>query len=290
MTPRDMALALLVQALWGCNFVAAKIGLAAFPPLFLMAIRFALVAVLLVPWVRVPWGRMRGIFLFSVLLGGIHFPLVFVGMTGVDAATASIAVQLQVPFSSLLAALIYGEKLGRRGMAGMVLAFLGVVVIAEEPRMAGELGHLGLLVLGSLVFAAVNIQIKRIGSIDGFILSGWMGLMAVPQLAVLSLVLESGQSAALASAPWSGWAALAYMSVGTTIGAYGLWYPLVHRYDVNQTMPFLLTVPVFGVLSGALMLGEPVTPALLVGGVLTVAGVAVIVVRRPGLSTGSPRP
>ena len=281
MSPRDAALALLVQAIWGCNFVAAKIGLAAFPPLFLMVLRFSLVALLVAPWVRVPRGQMREIFILSVLLGTIHFPLVFAGMTGVDAATASIAVQLQVPFSSLLAALVYGERLGRRGAAGMALAFLGVALIAGEPRMADSLGSLGLLVLGSLVFAAVNIQIKRIGSIDGFTLSAWMSLMAVPQLALLSLLFERGQLATLAAAPASAWASLAYMALAATIGAYGLWYPLMRRYEVNQTMPFLLTVPVFGVLSGALMLGEPVTPVLLVGGVLTVAGVAVIVIRRP---------
>lgn len=289
MTPRDVALALTVQALWGFNFVAAKIGLAAMPPMFLMVLRFALVAALVAPWVRVPRGQMREIFFLSVLLGGIHFPLVFTGMAGVDAATASIAVQLQVPFSSLLAALIYGERLGRRGAAGMALAFLGVILIAEEPRMAENLVSLGLLVVGSLVFAAVNIQIKRIGSIDGFTLSAWVSLMAVPQLIVLSLLLEHGQVATLATAPWSAWGALAYMALGATIGSYALWYPLMHRYDINQTMPFLLTVPVFGVLSGALMLGDPITPALLVGGALTMAGVAVIVIRRP-VSRERPRP
>ena len=239
MTPTDAALALLVQVLWGCNFVAAKLGVTEFPPLFLMALRFTLVAALLVPWVKVPRGQLREVFILSVLLGTIHFPLVFIGMTGIDAATASIAVQLQVPFSSLLAALLYRERLGWRRAGGMAVAFAGVAVIAGEPRLGAHLGCLALLVLGSLVFAMANIQIKRIGPIDSLALSAWLSLLAAPQLLVLSLLLERGQLEAVATARWEGWAALAYMALAATIGAYGLWYPLVRRYEVNQTMPYL---------------------------------------------------
>ena len=280
MSAGDFGLALLVQALWGCNFVAAKIGLNALPPLFLMGLRFAVVSVLLVPvLLRHPCPPLGQIVLLSVLLGGINFPLVFIGMTGIDAATAAIATQLQVPFASLLATLLYGERLGWDRAIGMMVAFSGVVIIAGEPRLAGGLGCLALVVVGSFAFSAVNIQIKRIGAVNSLALNAWLALFATPQLLGLSLLFEHNQLTAAAAAPPDAWAALAFMSVVVTIGAFSLWCPLVQRYPVNQTMPFLLTVPVFGVLSAALVLGDPVTPTLVVGGLLTLVGLAVIILR-----------
>ncbi len=269
------------MAIWGLNFVVAKWGLAEFPPLFIMALRFLLVAALLVPFARVPRGKMLPIAALSVTLGSVHFPLMFSGLNGIDAATASIAAQAQVPFSSLLAAVLFKDKLGWRRAFGMAAAFAGVVVIAGEPRLAGSLTPLFMILGASVAFAAASMQMKSIAGVDGFALNGWMALFAAPQLMVLSLLLESGHGAALANATLWGWGAIVYMAVGVTIGAYGMWYPLLRRYQVNQTMPYLLTVPVFGVAAGVLLMGDPFTLRLVLGGLLTVGGVAFIVQKRP---------
>ncbi len=276
-----MAVALLVMAVWGFNFVVAKWALADFPPVFVTCVRFALVALLIVPFARVPRGHMGGILVLSILLGGIHFPMMFTGLTQVDASTASIAIQLQVPFSALLAALVFGDRLGWRRAAGMAAAFAGVVVLAGDPKLGGGFLHLALVVGASFVFAVANIHVKRMGKVDVLALNGWMGLFAAPQLLLISLATESGQWESLANATWLGWVSVAYMAVLVTIVAYGMWYPLVARYDVNQTMPWTLTVPVFGVISAVLVLGEALTLALVAGGLLTLAGVALIVLRVP---------
>ena len=275
-----MAMALIVMVIWGFNFAVAKFGLREFSPMFLMCLRFAGVAVVLLPFVRVPWGQMKEIFILSVLLGSLHFPLMFTGLTGVDAATASIAIQLQVPFSSILAAILYRDKLGWKRGLGMAISFAGVIVIAGEPRALDNTFYLGLVIVAALVFSIVNIQIRRIGNINGFTLNGWMAVMAAPQLLVATLVMETGQWQQLQSATWLGWSSIAYMAVMVTIVSYLMWYPLVRKYPVNQTMPWTLLAPVFGVLSGILVLGEPMTPAMMIGGALTLVGVAVIVIRK----------
>ena len=276
-----MLLALIVMVIWGFNFAVAKFGLREFSPMFLMCLRFVGVAVVLLPFVRAPWGQMKEIFILSVLLGSLHFPLMFTGLTGVDAATASIAIQLQVPFSSILAAVLYRDKLGWKRGLGMAISFGGVIVIAGEPRALDNTFYLGLVILAALVFSIVNIQIKRIGDISGFTLNGWMAVMAAPQLLVATLVMETGQWEQLRSATWLGWSSIAYMAVMVTIVSYLMWYPLVRKYPVNQTMPWTLLAPVFGVLSGIVVLGEPMTPAMVIGGALTLVGVAVIVIRKP---------
>ena len=275
-----MVMALIVMVIWGFNFAVAKFGLREFSPMFLMCLRFAGVAVVLLPFVRVPWGQMKEIFILSVLLGSLHFPLMFTGLTGVDAATASIAIQLQVPFSSILAAILYRDKLGWKRGLGMAISFAGVIVIAGEPRALDNTFYLGLVIVAALVFSIVNIQIKRIGDINGFTLNGWMAVMAAPQLLVATLVMETGQWEQLQSATWLGWSSIAYMAVMVTIVSYLMWYPLVRKYPVNQTMPWTLLAPVFGVLSGIVVLGEPMTPAMVIGGALTLVGVAVIVIRK----------
>ncbi|WP_029009590.1 DMT family transporter [Azospirillum halopraeferens] len=281
MSLRDSLLALLVMACWGFNFVAAKTALQTFDPMFLLFLRFAVVAALVVPFVPIPRGKVMGIAILSVLLGGLHFPLMFIGVRGVDAATAALVVQLQVPFSSVLAALIYKDVLGWRRFLGMVVAFAGIAVIAGAPRMQGNLHFIALIVIASFAFAVSNIQVKRIGELDGFTLNGWMALFAAPQVLILSLLTETGQVRSTVEAPALAWASLAFIILGSTLAAYGLWYRLARIYPVNQTMPYLMLVPVFGVISGVVVLGEPVTLPLLIGGALVIAGVGVIIFRRP---------
>lgn len=281
MRPVHMLMALTVMAIWGTNFAVSKITLTEFQPITAMAVRFTLVAALLLPFVKPPWGKFRQIFGYSVVMGGLHFPLIFTGMQGADASAASIAIQLQVPFASLLAALFLGDRLGWRRGVGMLVAFAGIAVIAGDPGPDTSLYHLGLVVAAAFAFAFSNIQMKWMGEIDPFTLNAYMALFAVPQLALMSFLLEDDQLAQIVHADWVGWACILYMALMATITAYALWTPLIKRFDVNQTIPFLLFVPVFGVGSGVLWLGEPLTWRLILGGVLVVAGVAVILIRRP---------
>lgn len=284
MTPLHMLQALTVMAIWGFNFVVAKVAMTEFSPLLLMTLRFALVAAILLPFVKPPRGHWRQMFLYSLVMGGLHFPLVFLGVQQVDASTASIAIQLQVPFASIFAAIFFKDRLGWRRALGMAVAFAGVAVIAGVPDERTSVPHVLMIVGAALAFAFSNIQLKWLGGIDWKTLNAYMALFAVPQLLALSLLFESGQVEQIRNADWLGLGCLAYLALLATILAYAFWYPLVRRFDVNQTVPFLLLVPVFGVGGGVLTLGEPVTWQLVVGGLLTLGGVGVIIIRRPRLT------
>jgi O-acetylserine/cysteine efflux transporter len=282
--PAHLLLALLIMVIWGANFVVAKLGLSELPPMMLIGIRFAVVGVLLVPFTPFPHGKMLQIFGLSVVLGTVHFGLMFTGINGVDAGVASVAIQLQVPFAAILAAVLFKDRFGWRRTAGMVLAFAGIALIAGEPRMQSSLVSLGLVIAASLVWAVSNIQVKYIGEINSLSLTGWMGLMAAPQLLFWSYVLEDGHVQAIENAGWAGWGAILYMAVLVSVVGYGLWYYLVPRYSVNQTMPFTLLVPIFGVFSGVIFLQEQLTLPMAAGSVMTLAGVAIIILRRPGIT------
>ena len=280
----DVLLAVAVMVIWGFNFVAAKWGLAQSPPILLMALRFGVVAALLLPFVRAPRGRLLAIAALSVTLGAVHFSLMFTGLSRLGAGLAAVVTQVQVPFAAILAAFVFGDYLGWRRALGMAIAFAGVFVLTGEPEVAADPGPLLLVVAAAFMWAVSNIQIKRLGAINGYALNAYLGLCAAPQLLASSLVFEQGQRAALAAADLWLVGSVLYMAVMVQIVSYLLWFRLVRAHPVNQVMPFTLLVPVFGVAAGAIFLGETLSWRMIVGGLMTVAGVAVIVLRRPRLA------
>jgi O-acetylserine/cysteine efflux transporter len=280
MTPRDVAIASFVMLVWGVNFVVAKVGLAQFPPILMMALRFALVAAVLVPFVRRPAAPMTRVLGLGFTLGALHFALFFSGLKGIDASVAAIVIQLQVPFAVMLSAVFLGDRPGPRRILGTVLAFAGVFVIFAGAPVPETYLPLILMLCAAFVWSLANFQIKALGNVDGMSLNGWVALFAVPQLLVASLVLENGQWSAIVSADWRGYASIAFMALFSTILGYGLWYRLIHKYPMSLAMPFTLLAPVIAVISGIVILGEPLTPRLVLGSLMTLGGVAIIVLRR----------
>lgn len=279
--PRHVVLYVVVMAIWALNFPIAKVGLAQLPPLLLMTLRFLLVAVILLPFVRRPRGQWRQVFLISVTLGLLHFSLMFTGLSRLDAATAAIAIQLQVPFASILAAIFLGDRLGWRRALGMAIAFAGVGFIAGEPRLQGQYLALGCVLAAAAMWSVANLQVKLLGKVDGMMLNAWTAVFAAPQLLIASLLLETGQLEALAAADWRAFASVVYQAALVVVLGYGVWYWLLQRYEVNQAMPFTLLVPPFAVIAAIVFLDETLTLPMALGGGMTVLGVGIIVLRRP---------
>jgi O-acetylserine/cysteine efflux transporter len=276
MRPIDTALAVFVAVAWGLNFLFAKWALAEFPPVLAMALRFSLVALLLVPFVRAPWADLRRLAALSFTLGCVHFSLMFSGVAGLDAGLASIVAQSQVPFTALLSAVFLKDYPGWRQWLGMGLAFFGIWLAAGEPRAGGDAWHIALVLMGTFVWAGANFQMKALGHVDGFAINAYVGLFAAPQLLVLSFATESGQIDALRNAGFAAWLGIAYMACVVTIVTYWIWYRLLRRYEVNRVIPYSLLVPVFGVLAGALWMGDPLGWPTVAGALATVAGVAIL--------------
>ena len=275
----DYASTLAVMIIWGLQFPFAKIGVTELPPLFFMATRFVLVASVICPFFPLPRDKLRGVLVLSLVLGSLHFTSMFVGLSRMDASTASLLVQSQVPFAAVLAAIFFRDHLGWRRFIGLLAAFAGVVLILGEPRFGSDPLPPLLILAASFFWAFANILIKRLGSIDGLALSGWLALFSAPQLMLLSLLIEDGQGQAMRAADWLAWGAVAYGGIAVTVVSYAMWYPLVRRYPVNQTMPFTLLIPLFAVASSAAILGDELNLQTAVGGAATILGVAVIVLR-----------
>ena len=166
-----------------------------------------------------------------------------------------------------------------RQLAGMVLAFAGVVCIVGEPRLSGNLIHVALVIGGAFTWAVGQIMIKRLGEVGGFVLITWVAVMATPQLFIASWLLESDHLTAIRSASLEIWAAVGYLGVVMTALGYALWYRLLGLYPVSRVMPFLLLLPLISVAGGIIFLGESLTVKVIIGGLCILAGITLINLR-----------
>lgn len=281
MSQQDIAAAFLVIVVWAFNFIAAKAAVEQFPALLMLAIRFACVALLLAPFFR-PLGKdWPTVALVSLIFGVGHFGLLFYGLQGVDAGPAAIAIQLSVPFSALLAAIVYREMLARWQLAGLTLAFVGVYFLAGDADRATSVFHFVLIVTAAAAWSVANVYLKRLRHIPPMTLNAWVAILAAPQLLAASIVVETGHLAAIAEADLWGWAAIAYMVIGASIIAYGLWYYLIGKYALNTIVPLMLLAPVLAVVFAVIFRGEPVTSVTLAGGAAVIGGVAMIQLLAP---------
>ncbi|NJN46365.1 MAG: DMT family transporter [Candidatus Competibacteraceae bacterium] len=282
MNPIDLALALLANTAWAFNFIAGKSGLEHFSPLLFTALRFSLLLVLLLPFLRWIPGQMKGVLGVGVVLGIFHFGLIFAGLAAAgDVSSIAIAAQLYVPFSAILAVLFLRETLGWRRIVGIACAFCGVMVIGFDPIVFNHPDALFFTISAALVMAIATIMMRRLQGVSVFTLQAWIALIATPSMMLLSLLLEQNQLAVLRSATWLDYAMPAYSAIGASLVGHGIVYYLLGRHPVSVTAPLMLLTPVLAVFFGVVIWGDTLTWKLMLGGAMTLAGVAVITIRAP---------
>ena len=277
---RDLALLVFMNLIWGLNLIASKIGVGEFPPIFFTALRFGLLALFLVPMLRIHRGQMTNLFAAVMLTGPAAFALLFAGIfLTEDAATVAVASQMGVPFSTLMSIWFLGETIRWRRTLGIVLAFGGIVIISFDPRVFAYWEGLALVVASSFVSALGLIFLKRLKGIRALELQSWVALVGGIILLMLSLILEGGQMSAIRNATWQGWAALFFTTVMSSLIAHTAWYYLVGRYPVTSLSPITLLSPLFGIFFGVTLLNDQLTARMLAGGAVTLIGVLIVVLR-----------
>jgi O-acetylserine/cysteine efflux transporter len=280
MKPADVLIAILVAVIWGMGFIVAKAAMSHFSPILLMALRFTLTAFCMVWFFRPPPGIFKQLFWISLVSAALQYSLTFNGVRGIDASTAALLVQLEVPFGLILAWLVFGDRISLKQGLGIAIAFTGAILIIGEPKLAGDLVYAFMVIGGAFTWAVGQIMIKKLGNIGGFRLITGVALFATPQLFVASYLFEQNQLEQIQTASPAAWAAVAYLGLIMTALAYALWYRLLGHYTVNQVMPFLLLLPVTSVFGGIFFLDESLTMKIALGGCLAIIGVAMITIQR----------
>ena len=274
----DYLMGVGVALAWGMGFVFAKAAIAHFPPILLMSFRFAVTALALVWFVRPPIGQLWSLAGIAVIAAAIQYSLTFTGLKGLDASVAVLVVQLEVPFLVMIGGLALGERVAARKWAGIALAFLGVILLAGEPKVAGAWISLLLVMSGAFAWAVGQAFVRRLRDIDGLTVTAWMAVFAAPQLLVMSLLFESEQMEAIRTAGWIVWTTVAYLGLVMTALGYTFWNTLVRRHPISAVAPFLLLLPVFSTIAAVIFLGEKLTAKTVLGGAVILSGLALILV------------
>ena len=285
---RHGLLALAIMAVWGSNFVVIRLGLDQFPPFLFAGLRFTLAAlpgILFIPRPNVTW---RNLAAYGVLIGAGQFGLLFLAMDGhISPGLASLVIQVQVFFTIFLSMARSGERVRGFQVIACLLAIAGIGVIAAHVNGHTTPLGLALVVLAAACWASGNI-IAREGRPDNFLAYVvWGSLFSAPPLLALSLLVDGPTAIghALSHASLGAWAALVWQSVGNSWFGYACWGFLLARYPSATVTPMALLVPVFGMGTAVLWLGEPMPAWKLSAAALVILGLAVSVFY-PRLHTG----
>lgn len=288
LTALEIAALIAVVIIWGVNNAAAKVATEELPPLLVAAMRFALAGACLIPFVRPPFPNWRSLLIIVVVGGPIHYGLIYLGFAlAHDVSPASVASQLWIPFTALLAFLILGEKLSRMALLGLVVAFAGVAWMALDPHALQDWKAILVVGAGSAAWALTTVIARRTTSIPPLKMQGLLALTALPSLAAASAFFERDQWAAVTAASPLTWACVLWSGLASSIVATSLMFWLVQRREAGRVTPYLLATPVVSILIGGLFLGDVLTFQILSGAALTMGGVAVVALAERGLRAGA---
>lgn len=292
-TRQHAFLAALVATVWGINFVAIDASLEQFPPLFLVGLRFLVIAIPTVLFIPRPQVPARWLVGYGLGFGTLQFVGLYLGMAaGFPAGLASLVLQSSAPFTVILGAVLLGERLSGRTMVGVAAAVVGLVVVGVARAGAGAWWPFALVILGGFGWALGNLASRQAQAPNPMHLTLWMSVIPpLPMFALTAAVegperIREAMLGSLSVAALPAWVGLAYtIVIGTVVGS-GIWVWLMARYPAGVVAPFSMLVPIAGIGSAWAALGQRPTPVEIVGGVIVVVGV-LWAARRPGTTPES---
>lgn len=277
-----------IVVIWGANNAAAKVATETLPPLLTATLRFAVAALCLFPFVRPPFPDWKSLLLIVVLGGPIHYALIYIGFgLADDVSPASVAAQLWIPFTALFAFLLLGERLSRFAMLGLVVALAGVAWMAADPHALHDWAAILVVIGASAAWAMTTVIARRTTSIPPLKMQGLLALTALPTLAFASAIFERGQVVAIRSATPLVWGTVLWAGILSSVAATTLVFWLVQRREAGRVTPYFLATPVVSIAIGWGFLGDVLTPQILTGAALTMAGVGVVALAERGLRAGA---
>jgi O-acetylserine/cysteine efflux transporter len=284
---RDIAVAALMNLLWGMNIIAVKMAVIEIPPLTAALLRQSIVLVVCASWLRIVPGRMRELLGFGVLTGGLYFLVINLSMAvATNVGALAIAGQLGVPFAMLLAVVILKERIHRYRIAGVALSLAGVGILVFDPEVAREIPGIALTALASLIWAGSSLIQRNLRGVPVLTMYAWVGLIGVAILVPVALVFEPQGVHSIPRQPLHSLGWVAFSAIGSTIIGHGSMSWLLQRHPVASVTPLTLASPVLSVIFASLFFHTPLTPLMILGGIVALTGVAIVTIRSARVGEG----
>ena len=277
MSFRDILIAISVPILLGFGFVIAKPAMQHFPPYLLMGLRFTIPALILVWWFPMPKGLFLDLFKVSFIGSTLQYGLTYNGLNIIDASSAVLLVQLEVPFGILIAFFLLKEIPRIKNLIGLVIAFIGVFILTGAPNLEGKYFGVLLTLSGAFTWSLGAVMAKPLSKkIGAFALMTWLCVFSGPLLILISTIVNGNPIQYILSANFYSWITVIYLGFIMQPIAYGAWYYVLRKHPVNKIMPVLLLLPVTGLLTAIFLLGEEPAKQVFLGGTIILFGVGMI--------------
>ena len=264
--------ATLVAAIWGVNMVGMKVALNDMDPLLFTSARFLLLAIVLMPFVKISTAQLQPLLPIALVMGLGHFYLLAVGISIVPGVIASVCFLLGAPFSALLSYLFLNERITPLQTIAIILATLGAMLptllLGQSDLQWGIL----IVILSTFMWAVGNIQIRKLKQLPVLSIQFWIAIITAP-LCFLAYLLQADAAPMLPQFTINTMLSLTYVVLCSSILSYSLWYGLIHRHGMSRLAGFILLQPFFTLTFGYLILGETLTLWQLVGSSITLSGV-----------------
>jgi O-acetylserine/cysteine efflux transporter len=264
--------AILVTAIWGVNMVAMKAIVTDMDPLLFTSARFLLLAVVLLPFVKITIAQLRQLLPIALFMGLGHFYLLAVGLSIVPGVVASVCFLLSAPFSALLSYLFLNERITLVQTLAIIVATLGAMLPTLLTGESDLQWGMFIVILSTFMWAIGNIQIRKLKELPVLAIQFWIAIITAP-LCFVAYLLQADNVAILAQFTTSTILTIMYVVLCSSILAYSFWYGLVHRHGMGRLAGFILLQPIYTLIFGYLILGETLTLLQLVGSLVTLTGV-----------------
>jgi O-acetylserine/cysteine efflux transporter len=287
MTPRHFGLLILACLLWAAHTIVSKLVVSGMdvPPLFYAVLRYGLVAVVALPWLLPVPRPVWRIFCVGFLMGGGGFALFFLGLKTSTPSSAAIVGQLSLPLTVLLSVLVLGETISFRRGVGVVLTFVGGIIVMWNPANGLSLSSGLLLVLASAFTGSLAaIMMKQIDNVRTLQFQAWVGAASVIPLIILTLAFETDQYSLALAAGWPFVSAVLFSALIVSMLAHTIYYGLIRIYPANLIAPLIVLSPLLTVILGILITRDAFDLRMGLGTAIALAGVVIITIR-PNLMT-----
>ena len=274
-----LLLALAIVAVWGTNFVVIKVSLEAFPPFLFAALRYVFTLLPLVFFMPKPAVSWRSLCAYGLTTGVGQFGVMYFAIDGfISPGLASLVIQTQVFFTIGFAMFFAKEGLKLYQAVAVVIAMMGLGVIALHTDASSTFLGLALVVFAGLSWGATNTISRSVGSINLLSYVVWASAFSVPPLFLISLLFEGGLehiTNAMTSATLGAWLGVFWQSWGNTLFGFAAWAWLLSKHPAVLVVPTSLLVPIFGMGASAYFLGESLPPWKILAAGLVIAGLVI---------------
>ena len=274
---QDILIALIVPITLGFGFVIAKPAFEYFPPFLLMGLRFTITALILICWFPIPKGLFKDLIIVSFIGSTLQYALTYSGLNMIDASSAVLLVQVEVPVGVILAYFLLKEKPGIKNIIGICISFFGVYILTGAPSLEGKFIGILLTLTGATTWAYGAVLAKPLSEkMNPLALTAWLALFSGPPLIIASNIYDGNMMNYFRSASLTSWIIVAYIGLIMQPVSYGCWYYVLKRHPVYKVLPIMMLLPITGLVASIFLLGEEPGKYILIGGTIILIGVGMI--------------